>query len=236
VQLAAFQFHSEFYMPVDLVNSWDVLVVQGTSRDLILWRMYPATTYKLAWIDGSSGNVGFGVGQYIGAAAGEVSTIRITDLSSPWTSDTSVMTNYIASPADNEVSTSEANAFIRFTLVAQAGVSQSIYFRTIDSSNTWRIDCDQVGGTFKLYSRVAGSDVEKDAGKTQVWVSGNSYIISIRFDGSKICTWVGSFIKHQVTSSDSLTGTGVKVSNAGSKLEIYPITFSGAAKTEIEKI
>lgn len=147
--------------------------------------------------------------------------VKIVDLPQ-FNSQLGWATSAVANPGNNETVVSAANAFIEFTLVAQAGVTQSIWFRRTTDDETFRIDCDQAGGTIKLYKRTGGVDSELDAGKTQTWVAGNSYRVCIRTIDNAINTFVANVAKHSASDAFNNTATGVKVSHAGSNLFCFP--------------
>jgi hypothetical protein len=158
----------------------------------------------------------------LGSTTGKYYNVCIYDTIPEFSSDYVSATARVAVPGDGETIVSQANAFVEFGLVAQAGVTQSIWFRRLTDDETWRIDCDQVGGTIKLYSRTGGVDTEVDAGKTQTWVAGNSYRVCIQFYGTSIRTFVNNAGKHVATSSFNQTATGIKASHAGSNLVAWP--------------
>lgn len=170
----------------------------------------------------STASAPMGIKVYVGDAAGTFDNAIVAQCVSPWNSDYGLATARVANASAGEIVTAQANVLTEFTLVAQAGVTQSIWFRHITDDETWRLDCDQAGGTIKLYTRTGGVDTEINAGKTQTWVAGNSYRIVIVADGSAIKTWVDTTAKHTATNAFNATATDVKVSHAGANLIAWP--------------
>ncbi len=189
----------------------------------------------LLWVGvANSSNQKARVMAHANTAAGVVDNVRIGNLPAPWTTDYGIATNRVATPGNNETTTMEADAIVEFTLVAQAGVTQSFSFRRTDDDNTLRLDCGQAGGTIKLYRRAGGVDTEMDAGKTQTWVAGNSYRIVVICSGTTIQTFVSNTIKHNTTTAVQQSATGVKVSHTGSNLIAWPRFLTGASATTLQ--
>lgn len=122
---------------------------------------------------------------------------------------------------DGQTFAALADGLFRHTIVAQAGVVQSFYFRYLSDDDCLRLDCDQAAGTIKLYSVVGGVATELNAGKTQTWVAGNSYRLSVYAWGTSVQTYVDNTLKH--TASDGTLATGLKVSHAGVNLYGYKL-------------
>lgn len=190
-------------------------------NELVLWVGEPvaSTLYAhLSWPTSSSAAV--------------FSYIRLAQLGVPWSSDRGVATFYDATPTANDLATGLPDALHYFTWTVTAAETLSIYFRRTDDDNTYRLDCDQAGGTIKLYRRESASDTELDAGKTQTWTASSSYRIGIVYDGGVIKTYVDGTLKHSVSGETyNLTVTGNKVTGfaAATGWELWPRDLSGAA-------
>lgn len=200
----------------------EYLAVMQSDHVLFLSRAI-AGTWRLDWVVlADSGNKVTGVLQHSATATGTADDLRVINLGGDYATDYGICTNYVENPANGETSSGTADLFIRFTLVAQAGVTQEISFRRTDVNNRWYIECNQTAGTVKLFKVNVGVVTELDAGKTQTWVSGNSYKITITADGSALRTYVNATAKHSATDAFNSSATGVVVSHVGNKLAIYP--------------
>lgn len=85
---------------------------------------------------------------------------------------------------------------------------------------------DQTGSRLYLYEKVAGVETERGAtgGVAQTWTNGTQYRIMVSCDKYNIRVYVGTTYKVGYTAAISfLSGTGVKVSHAGSELVCWPI-------------
>lgn len=124
---------------------------------------------------------------------------------------------------DPEMMSQTNDAVIFISWQPKATGSLTVLFRRTDDDNCLKLVCDRVGGTIKLYERIAGVDTELDAGKTQAW--GGSADVIIHMNGSAIRTMVGLTLKHNTTTT-ILTGTTVKTSGTVGMREvvIWPLT------------
>lgn len=124
-----------------------------------------------------------------------------------------IATNVVLVPSNGETMAGDADGLYRIRWTPQASETLTFLFRRTDDDNTMKLVCDQVAGTIKLYERVAGSDTEINAGKTQTWTVATQYAITIQAWGTKIQTRVDKDIKHNTTSSVNQAVTGLKVSS-----------------------
>ena len=165
-----------------------------------------------------------------------VDDLQIVTLTSLWASDFGIATHYIASPAINETTSSEANATIAMTWAAVTGQVLELSTRQTDTDNRWIIRCDQAGSTIKIIERNAGTETER-ATAAQTFTNGVSYRVSISQFGNTISTSVDVSAKASYASAAfNNTATIVTTNRAGTNLVTWPYVMSGAALAEITRM
>jgi len=169
------------------------------------------------------------------SAVASFDTLTVYDLGGAFLTDFGTATAYDATPVANDTATGTADALMEFTWTPVAAETLKLFFRRISDDETYRLDCDQVGGTIKLYSRTGAVDTELDAGKTQTWTAGTQYRIVIRYAAGVIRTFVETnttvTLKHSVTGQTlNLSTTGCKCSGfaSGANWAIFPYTWAGS--------
>lgn len=163
---------------------------------------------------------------------------QLADLCSLWQADYGVTTYFDPSPNDGDTFTHEANGLITAVWTPQAAEVLTIRYRRVNDNNCYRLECDQAAGTIRLYEVAGGVGTELDAGKVQVWTSGTSHYLVIRFSDTSHRTMVNDVLKHNTTNSFNDAATNAKVSgtNEVSNLAAWPYTFEGVDLETIEPL
>lgn len=194
-------------------GTWQILTIAHAAGGLLLARVSTAANYTLLW---RANAVATGIRTKLYCFPGQAVNLtldnwQVRDLGSAY-ADWMQVTDYKANPTSGDTLTTPADQFLEFTWTPVALETLTLLFRRADDDNCLKLVCDQVGGTIKLYERVAASDAEIAAGKTQTWTAGTAYRIVMITDGTTIKTFVGNVAKHATTSSVQLTATTAKVS------------------------
>jgi len=169
--------------------------------------------WNLHWIDNTISAVTSYAGISIYDSGGTLDDMIVRDLGGNWASDFGIATARIETPNSGNTLTGNADGTYEITWTPQAAETFVYRFRYTDDDNCWRIECDQAGGTIKLYERDTAADTERDAGKTQTWTVGLAYRIVIKCVTQSIKTWVATTIKHNyATAAFNQTVAGLKVS------------------------
>lgn len=212
-------------------NTWSVIRNGGGA--------YAVIENKLAWVgrnvQGSPVTARVAV---VGGNTGstmQIERIFIADIAGGWETRYGIATNYVASPAVGETTTSDADAFVEMLWVAVSGQVWEMSVRRTDDDNRWIIRCDQAGSTMKLIERNAGVETERsNAGQT--WTNGTTYRLWIAMVGNSIYTGTGQGARNIYNSATfNNSATGVKTDRAGTDLVTWPYHLSGTALVELQK-
>jgi hypothetical protein len=209
----------------------------STDAEHTVWTILRGTGFwlisdnKLEWI-GNAGNgatvypgfMGYNIeGRYAERFAG-------VQLSGIWASEYGPATNRVASPANGEVTTSEAEATVEVTWTAATGETYELSFRRTDDNNRYLVRCSQAGGTIRVYRVQAGVETELTGGTTtQTWTNGTQYRIVVKFVGTSIRVWVNTTNKNVATATSfNQSATGVKSAGGAttSNLIAWPYNIS----------
>lgn len=194
---------------------------------------------KLLWPARTVNTSNIGANMWIGG--GQTPNMSIVDLSVTdivaMDDDSKVYTNYIAIPADGQITTMTADGIVEFNWTPAGGETLTIMFRRTDDDNTLKIVCTQAAGTIRYYKREAGADTEFVTGTTtQTWTAGVNYRITIRTVGTTVFSYVDNQSKNSPTAQTfNQSATGVKVSGfaTGSNLYCWPYDVAHLIPAEL---
>lgn len=188
--------------------------VARSTGGLVLAKLGTDTAYKLLWVTNTQAT-GIRSKLYFFPTLAQnlqYDNWIVYDLGGVWGQDYGIATARSQYPDPDTVMTQAADAIVEFTWTPEAAQTLTLMVRRTDDNNCLKIECDQANGTIKLFERVAGSDNELAAGKTQTWTAGTAYRVVVILDGTTVKTFVANVAKHNTTSSVEQTSTTAKVS------------------------
>lgn len=164
--------------------------------------------------------------------------VAITQLLSPYNTDTGFATYYDATPTSGDTATSEANSMQYIEWTPGAGETFELSVRRTDDDNRWIIRCSQSGSTIKLIERNAGVETEHGSA-AQTWTVATKYRLKVHVYGTNILTYISfSALNNYASATFNQSVTGCKISGGATleDWEIFPRVLSGTALATIEAI
>lgn len=158
------------------------------------------------------------------ASYSDLAVVDLTQHEAKWGALSTLCDAYAATPSVGATYTHSRDAFIKWTMTGQTGVTQSIKFRVMDANNYWVIELAQgAPGSITLYEVVAGVKSAAKAALSTTIANGTAYKISIQLNGRSVRAWINYTTAFRFDAMrTSLDGTGLILSHAGANLAVLP--------------
>jgi len=175
--------------------------------DELLWVTIGRSTYATMY-----GGAMFYSGRTYSATT--IDNLKVyTSSGSDINSDYTLANGYSLTPSSGDTITGTADGIFRVRWRPQTDETATVLFRRSSDTDCMKLVCDQAASTIKLYEVASGVETEIDTGKTQTWTVDTEYTITAQTWGEKVQTRVDLVIKHNTTSTNQQTATGMKVSS-----------------------
>lgn len=188
------------------------------------------SSWTLFWISGQSDRADYtahgvqlGSGES-GTGTTTYSNVRLMDLNGVWASRFGQATGSSYFPANPQTISSTADGMVMFNWKPVAAEILDIQFRRTDDSNCLIARFDQAGNTMKLFSKVAGVEVQLATTAFTWGTSGRT--LYVNFQGTSLRARIEGQTSITATSAINQSVAGVKATGAslGSSFASFPST------------
>jgi hypothetical protein len=217
-------------LTTDVPHQYAIVLRSAGAYYLIKGGIY--TEWTLVWVTklGTTATLYPAIESY--NAAGTADSLRVAQLSKPWSDTNGIATNITASANAGATTTSLANAIIEATWTAVTSETFELSVRRTDDDNRWVLRYSQADSTRKIIQIEGGVETERASGAITL-TNGTAYNIVALCYGNTIQIG-GSSLKYESATFNN-TATGVKVSHAVTNLNTWPRTISGSALAELNR-